>query len=260
MQAQRFLASIQIPPTLRRRLEPLPFPVRFSDDRVRLSTVRLALLRRLWMKPGARESQQALSAYHGGDVLDIGAFHGWYSVLLAPAASAGDRFLSFEPDVAALTDLRATLDDVGKQFPRVELSVLTDAVGDGAPVAASHPGGTGEGGHPRFASASDGATQPSLVVDDVVAAKGLRPRLVKIDVEGAEMLVLRGMRDTLLSHRPAVMLEIHPEWQPDGIDAADVEALIRDAGYQGQTLEELPMTRRQIWLPLAAPPTPAITR
>lgn len=257
MHVQRFLARIQIPPALRRRLEPLPFPVRFSDDRVRLSTVRLALLRRLWMKLGARESQQALNAYHGGDVLDIGAFHGWYSVLLAPAADAGDRFLSFEPDFAAVPDLRATLDDLRKQFPGIELSVVTEAVGDGASVAVSRPSGTGEGTHPRFASGSDGATQPSLVVDDVVATKGLRPRLVKIDVEGAEMLVLRGMRDTLASHRPAVMLEIHPEWQPDGIDAADVEALIRDAGYQGQTLEELPMIRRQIWLPVAAPPTPA---
>lgn len=209
------------------------------------------------MKLGARESQQALNAYHGGDVLDIGAFHGWYSVLLAPAADAGDRFLSFEPDFAAVPDLRATLDDLRKQFPGIELSVVTEAVGDGASVAVSRPSGTGEGTHPRFASGSDGATQPSLVVDDVVATKGLRPRLVKIDVEGAEMLVLRGMRDTLASHRPAVMLEIHPEWQPDGIDAADVEALIRDAGYQGQTLEELPMIRRQIWLPVAAPPTPA---
>lgn len=239
---------------MRRRLEPLPFPVRFSDGRVRLSTLRLALLKRVWMAFGAQESQQALDNYHGGDVLDIGAFQGWYSVLLAPGASAGDRLLSFEPDMTAVPALRATLADVGKLFPNVELSVMTEAVGDGEPVAASHPGGTGRGTHPRYASVSQGATKRSLVVDELVAAEGLRPRLVKIDVEGAEMLVLRGMHDTLRSYRPAVLLEVHPDWQPDGIESADVESLIREAGYQGRTLEDLQKVRRQLWLPLAPPP------
>lgn len=130
MRIARFLARIQIPKPVRRRLEPLPFPVRFTDGRVRLSTLRLALLRRGWLMFGAPESQQALANYRGGDVLDIGAFQGWYSVLLAPSACAGDHLFSFEPDMTAAPALPATLPDLGKHFTGVHRSTVAKAVGD----------------------------------------------------------------------------------------------------------------------------------
>jgi FkbM family methyltransferase len=209
--------------------------------------MRLALLTRLWthLPSCVAESRQALDHYSGGDILDIGAFHGWYSVLLAPIARAGDRLVSFEPDPDAISQLRATLDDLDRHFPAVNLSLVTKPVGDGQPVAASWP----MYGHVRFATAHEGATQQGLAVDDVVADRRLEPRLVKIDVEGAELFVLRGMRETLSAHRPAVILELHPSWQPDGVGAADVETLIRDSGYEGSTWEETPLCRRQVWLP-----------
>lgn len=242
----------QIPPQLRRRLEPLPFPVRFSDGKIRMSTGRLALLRRVWshFPTTVLESSQALHVYQGGDVLDIGAFHGWYSVLLGPKANAGDCFVSFEPDPDALPMLRAMLRDLGRHFPSVEFSVITQPVGDGGDVAASWPPGSLS--HPRFSGGGEASSMPSLSVDEFVPRHELRPRLVKIDVEGAELAVLEGMRETLAEHRPALMLEIHPEWQPDGVDAADVEAFVRDAGYDGSTLDDSPISRRQIWLPRVA--------
>jgi Methyltransferase FkbM domain len=43
-------------------------------------------------------------------------------------------------------------------------------------------------------------------LDDVLA-EGLRPRVVKIDVEGAEEEVLRGALETLGRHRPHVFFE-----------------------------------------------------
>lgn len=70
-------------------------------------------------------------------------------------------------------------------------------------------------------------------------------------------MVLRGTHETLRRHRPAVQFEIHPAWQPDGIDGADVESLIREARYRGQTLESRPKIRRQLWLPFAPEPAHA---
>jgi hypothetical protein len=39
-----------------------------------------------------------MEAYRGGDVIDVGAFHGWY-------ASPGDALVSIEPDAAAYATL-----------------------------------------------------------------------------------------------------------------------------------------------------------
>jgi FkbM family methyltransferase len=248
---------MEIPPRLRNRLEPLPFPVRFSDGATHLSTVRLALLRRFWrVMPGSEEeSRQALDAYPGGDLLDIGAFHGWYSVLLAPKAAAGDRFVSFEPNPDALPALRSVLGDVGRHYPSVQMSVVAEPVGDGRAVSVTWP--MGAEGHPRFGGGDAGGAVTSLTIDEFVQEHGLAPGLVKIDVEGAELSVLHGMRHTMAQHRPVLLLEIHPDWQPDGVNAADVEAFVRDAGYDGSTFDDTHSSRRQLWLPRVVAPSRA---
>jgi FkbM family methyltransferase len=223
--------------------------MRFSDGRIRIATGRLALMRRVWAHFPATtlESSQALAAYDGGDVLDIGAFHGWYSVLLGPKANGGDRLVSFEPDPNATPVLTAMLRDLGRHFPAVTFSLITQPVGDGHGVAESWP--EGEMSHPRFADSDAAGSTPSLAIDEFVSAQGLLPRLVKVDVEGAELAVLRGMRQTLSEHRPTLLLEIHPLWQPDGVGAADVEAFVRDAGYDGRTFDDSSSSHRQIWQP-----------
>jgi FkbM family methyltransferase len=43
-------------------------------------------------------------------------------------------------------------------------------------------------------------------LDDVLP-EGFAPRFIKIDVEGAEMLVLRGARETIARHRPSIVFE-----------------------------------------------------
>jgi FkbM family methyltransferase len=49
-----------------------------------------------------------------------------------------------------------------------------------------------------------------VAIDDLVRSGELRPpTLVKIDVEGAEIAVIEGMRETLAQHRPAVICELH---------------------------------------------------
>lgn len=238
-----------IPAPVRHLIEPLPFPVRFSDGKIRLATTRLALLRRLWahFDSSRDESRQALAAYAGGDVLDVGAFHGWYTALLAPRAAPGDRIVSFEPDPDAIPTLQSVLSDVGRHFPSIGLPFVTQPVGDGRPVAMAHPGGTGS--HPQYNGSGGGDGPTSLTIDEYVTAQRLHPRLIKVDVEGAELAVLEGMRRTLAEHRPALMLEIHPQWQPHGTTAADVEAFMRGFDYAELTLDDQPIARRQLWRP-----------
>jgi hypothetical protein len=97
-------------------------------------------------------------------------------------------------------------------------------------------------------------TTPSRTIDAYVAARGLHPRLVKVDVEGAEPFVLTGMAETLHHHRPVVVLEVHGDWLPNGVSIDDVEATMRDAGYAGETYSDGESgIRRQIWMPIDDP-------
>jgi Methyltransferase FkbM domain len=48
-------------------------------------------------------------------------------------------------------------------------------------------------------------------VDAQVEAAGLRPSVIKIDVEGGELAVVSGMKRTLERHRPVLLVEVSEE-------------------------------------------------
>ncbi len=61
--------------------------------------------------------------------------------------------------------------------------------------------------------------------------------------------MLRGMQETLATHRPKVMLELHLHWLPDGVDAAEVEELLTRHGYTSRPLPSEERVRRSLWTP-----------
>jgi FkbM family methyltransferase len=62
----------------------------------------------------------------------------------------------------------------------------------------------------------------TISIDDLCSARNLAPRLIKLDVEGAEDAVLEGARATLERHRPIIVTEVHPRGGP-----AQVKRLIQ---------------------------------
>jgi FkbM family methyltransferase len=65
-------------------------------------------------------------------------------------------------------------------------------------VGAAHPGG-------RVQIESDGVR-----LDDYAAERSLhRVDVIKLDIEGAELAALRGMRELLERHRPVILMEIN---------------------------------------------------
>ncbi len=203
---------------------------------------------RLWHRQDGlrKESIQAFAAYNGGDVLDIGAFNGWYSLVLAPKAGSADTFVSFEPDRRAFSELLFNLSVVTDLFPRLRVYPLPQAVGNGDPMIMTFP--SGPDNHPQFASdrEADGG-QATITVDQIVEQLTLKPTLIKVDVEGAEYFVLQGMQNTLKRCHPTVMLEFHPLWQPNGVTADDVAGLLAQHGYSPETADVSDVAIRQFW-------------
>jgi FkbM family methyltransferase len=108
-------------------------------------------------------------------------------------------------------------------------------------AAADQPGllefaitsGTRAGSHlTAVPGAGDELVGPVVEIQTVVAitldwllARRPAPQVVKLDVEGAELMVLRGAHELLRRHRPKLLLEVHAH------AAAEISALLRAAGY-----------------------------
>src|SRR5207244_2913504 len=59
-----------------------------------------------------------------------------------------------------------------------------------------------------------------------------RVDLIKIDVEGAEMMVLRGAKQTLQRHRPAIIIELIEELlESMGTSSDEVSRFLAELGY-----------------------------
>ena len=169
------------------------------------------------------------AAMKPGDVaLDVGSNVGAYAVLFGLWAGPKGRVLAFEPAPAAYAGLCRHL----------ELNGLSGWV-SARPVAVSDSEGTaefisdGSQGTNRLDSSTTphaaGARVrvPTTTIDAVCDAEGLLPQLIKIDVEGAEIGVLRGARRTI-ARMPAsagLFVEMHPAaWRAHGLSADDMRA------------------------------------
>lgn len=164
-------------------------------------------------------------------VIDIGANFGIYSVLIA-SSSESSEVHSFEPvpHTASLlrsnakrnsVDARITINNVAVGSEPGNLLITTDRYA---------------GNYLLAGNSYDGNTQkvPVIRLDDYVAEKNLqRIDFIKCDVEGAELLVMKGAGQVLARMRPIVMLEIADEWtRRFGYSAADLKAYMREAGYE----------------------------
>lgn len=147
--------------------------------------------------------------------LDVGANIGLYSLALAALAPRG-RVYAFEPSPGSFDYLRHNVDDNGlANVESFKLALGAQAAGTvhfhdipfftaGSFTVDDDSFLTSE------ALGSNYFEAPATTLDAFVAEHGLnRVDLVKIDVEGAELSVLDGAKETLSTMRPKVVLEFN---------------------------------------------------
>lgn len=173
----------------------------------------------------------------GNICYDIGANIGYIALLMARAAGESGWVYAFEALPANLERLRINLSMNGME---ARVQVIPGAVTNhSGPVnfLVGPSGGMGkaEGSAGRREVVySQSLSVPGISVDDFVYRdKNPAPQVIKLDIEGGEVLALPGMRRLLMEASPVILIELHG---PEAAEAA-WQALV-PAGYRLCRMEE----------------------
>lgn len=168
--------------------------------------------------------------------LDVGGNIGLYARFMAQAFKAG-RVVTFEP----MTANRALLEEnirIGNCADRItllpfalsdhpgEALLQIDTVQSGSAALDAVTHGKPSEGHEHYGLPAQTETVQLRRLDDLIAAGDVpapTDGFIKVDIEGAEAMFLRGALETLRTHRPRLAIELH------GLDVAREVLTILDA-------------------------------
>ena len=80
----------------------------------------------------------------------------------------------------------------------------------------------------------------TITLDTFCREARVKPKLIKIDVEGAELLVLRGAGNLLSESYPTIILAVHPYWLPSGQSPAQIAEFLSAYGYTAFNSKDQP--------------------
>jgi FkbM family methyltransferase len=164
-------------------------------------------------------------------VYDVGANIGYISLMLARLVGESGQVFAFEalPDNVGRLRTNLDLNSVGRR-----VTVIPGAVVDQAGTVSFLVGpSSGMGKASGSAGRQDVAYSREIDVDGlsldgfVYEQGNPLPQLIKIDIEGGEVLALPGMRRVLDESHPQILMELH------GPEAAHTAwAVLQTAGYR----------------------------
>lgn len=183
-------------------------------------------------EPAERLTRWFVRLLKTGDcVLDVGANVGYYTLVAAKMVGPTGTVHAFEasPDVFPWLETNAALNPAANI--RIHACAVTDQCGE----TRFHTARSDKTGFSSIrdlgAEGASVATVPTValdsMLDDLPAV-----RLVKIDVEGAELLVLRGMTNLIDRDQPFLISEIDDKFlQEMGFSATEMCAFLTERGY-----------------------------
>jgi FkbM family methyltransferase len=165
----------------------------------------------------------------GWHCLDIGANHGYYTLIMADAVGREGRVVPVEPTPRLADLLRQTLDVNG--FPTVTVASVAASDTDGETLQLVIPPRRSMNARlSQQAGPADAVVDVKSVTVDALTREWTRVDLIKIDVEGAEENVWQGMQRTIADN-PALVVIL--EFNVDRYeDARGFLGLIERAGFR----------------------------
>jgi len=179
------------------------------------------------------------AARPGWSFLDVGANAGYFTLLAAAAGGPTSRVVAVEPNpsIAALLAVNVAMNGL-----EATIAVRHEACGSASGTAELHVSGSENSGRSTLRAGRLDIEQavvavPVATVDGLCADLDLRPDFVKVDAEGWEPEIVRGMTTLLDDHPPqVVVLEVSP------FDGAGEPQLVADlmaaSGYRPHRIDD----------------------
>jgi FkbM family methyltransferase len=173
----------------------------------------------------------------GWVVYDIGANVGYITLMLACKTAEDGRVLAFEPLPENVERLK---ENIALNNMNAWVTVIAAAVVDSPGTVrfwvgpsddmGKADGSAGRNNVPYYRSMEvQGVSLDGLIYQDHYPI----PQAIKMDIEGGEVLALRGMEQTLRQARPIVLLELHGEES-----ARQAWQVFQESGYRLHRMEK----------------------
>ena len=184
----------------------------------------------------------------GDGFLDIGANFGFHTLFAGRQIGAKGQLIAIEPIPKNLRILRKNIQLNGiARNTRVEEAAVSDSSAQFVAMAA-----TGSG--PDVTASihlkpTEGALQvTNRALDSFSWSREFTPKLVKIDIEGAELSALKSGVEFLKRVRPVLLIEVHANLLPEfGATAEDLTNFLSRLGYKLLAKEDVDDSQDGCW-------------
>lgn len=185
-----------------------------------------------------------------GVLFDVGANYGWISLNASHHVGRNGRVIAFEASPVLITLLRYHQ----RRNRLAQMTVVDRAVSDtdngmaefyllNCGLSSRNSLTIGRPDLPFLESEQKTSVGvPTLKLDTFCEGSGLLPNVIKIDVEGAEGMVLRGASRILKEFQPVVIVSIHPFWLPPSDSVPGIVDWMERCGYR---VKESHVTRHE---------------
>jgi len=181
----------------------------------------------------------------GDHVIDIGSNLGYYVLLASQRVGPMGRVLGFEPAPSVYSILQRNVQRSGQSNIQVFPWAITSKT-DSVEFSESDTPNWGSLFHDDRLQHHHAITVTGKRLDDVVCEfPGFHPSVLRMDVEGAELIIFDGGQEVLHKYRPGLFIELHNvviEWRA----ARDLLTNLLDLGYSTGVL--IQRTWDQPWM------------
>jgi FkbM family methyltransferase len=145
----------------------------------------------------------------GDHVLDVGANIGYFPLVTSRAIGPSGRLLGFEPSPDVIEILKRNIQQAGA----TNVEVFPWAIGSKNEIAQFHQSEVPNWGSliwdDTLLPTRSIAVEVKRVDDIVQKVPGFHPTVLRMDVEGGELMVLAGAQEVLREYKPFLFIEVH---------------------------------------------------